>query len=237
MSVSKIYAALGAFGVAASLLAGTATAAPVSIDGTLGAEWTGATVKSVLFNAAAPMSNFGAPTNENHVTAYDVYTRGDSDYFYVGLTTTSPAYAGGLDFANLYFSTTLSGSNVGFEVLNQNAFVPGVPGSYPYTPGSADIHYALTPGSLGTPAVIEFAAPWEVFTSNSLGLSPAPTVPATAVQLRLSQSFGYSVAGGATYGADRLGQVNLPVPEPATMALAGLGMLATWGLNRTRRSS
>lgn len=233
MMVTNLKSLLGAMSVGAALAAGTASAAPVSIDGTLGAEWTGANVVNVLYNSAAPVSNFGTPTNETNEVAYDIYTRGDSDYFYVGLTTAGP-YAGGLNFANLYFSTTLTGSNVGFEVLNQNAFVPGVPGSVSYTPGANDIHYAMTPGSASTPSVIEFAAPWEVFTSNSLGLSPAPAVPASAVQLRLSQSFGYSVAGGATYGAERLGQVNVPVPEPATVALAGLGMVGAWAFGRTR---
>lgn len=232
MMVTNLKSLLGALSVGAALAAGTASAAPVSVDGTLGAEWTGANVVNVLYNSAAPVSNFGAPTNETNEVAYDIYTRGDSDYFYVGLTTAGP-YAGGLNFANLYFSTTLTGSNVGFEVLNQNAFVPGVPGSVSYTPGANDIHYAMTPGSASTPSVIEFAAPWEVFTSNSLGLSPAPAVPASTVQLRLSQSFGYSVAGGATYGAERLGQVN--VPEPATVALAGLGMVGAFALSRKRQ--
>jgi hypothetical protein len=236
MSVSKFWAALGVCGVAATLLAGSANAAPVSINGTLGAEWAGATVKSVLYNPAAPTSNFGAPTNEANVTAYDIYTRGDSNYFYVGLTTTGNTYAGGLDFANLYFSTTLTGSNVGFELTNQNAFVPGVPGNYPYTPGSNDIHYAVTPGTPSTPGVIEFAAPWAVFTSNSLGLSPAPAVPTTAVQLRLSQAFGYSVAGGASYGSDRLGQVAV-VPEPATISLAAAGVVGALAASRKRRAS
>ncbi|WP_428306957.1 PEP-CTERM sorting domain-containing protein [Lacipirellula sp.] len=236
MSVSKFWAALGACGVAATMLVGSANAAPVSVDGTLGAEWAGATVKSVLYNPSAPLGNFGTPTNENATTAYDIYTRGDNSYFYVGITTTGNTYTGGLDFANLYFSTTLTGSNIGFEVTNQNAFVPGVPGNYPYTPGSADIHYSVTPGTPSTPGVLEFAAPWAVFTSNSLGLSPAPAVPTTAVQLRLSQSFGYSVAGGASYGSDRLGQVAV-VPEPATIGLAAAGIMGALVATRKRRAS
>ena len=135
MSVSKFYAALSAFGVAASMMIGTAAAAPVSIDGALGAEWAGATVKSVLYNPLAPIGNFGTPTNENHVTAYDIYTRGDNDYFYVGLTTTGNTYVGALDFANLYFSTTLTG------VLNTSANTLTV--AIPPT-GTAITHFETT---------------------------------------------------------------------------------------------
>jgi len=42
------------------------------------------------------------------------------------------------------------------------------------------------------------------------------------VVLRLSQSFGYSVAGGGSYGDDRLGVVTLEasaVPGPVVVAL------------------
>jgi hypothetical protein len=211
------------------MLSANSHAAPTSIDGVIGAEWAGANVESVLYNPSAPIANFGAPTNENHVVSYDVLTRGDSDYLYVGLATTGP-YAGGFDFANLYLSTNpADGSNIGFEVTLERAFVPGVPGYYNYTSAGDDIHFDTSTG------VIELAVPWEVFTENSLGLLPAPAVPTDFVQLRLSQSFGYSVAGGsAFYGDDRLGIVGLPVPEPSAVGLVGL---AAAGLLVGRRRS
>src|SRR3954447_15520886 len=88
--------------VASIAIATAAHAALVSVDGTIGAEWTGATVKTVNYNPVAPIGNFATPTNENHATAYDIYTRGDANYLYVGIQTTGNTYAGGLDFANLY---------------------------------------------------------------------------------------------------------------------------------------
>jgi len=215
------------------LLAAAAYAAPVGIDGTIGGEWAGYTPVSVTYNSGAPMHNFGAPTSETNGVSYDIYTRGDSDYVYVGLITTGDpvSYAGANLFANLYFSTDVSmGSNIGFEVNNQQAFVPGVPGYYPYTALADDIHFATTgPGVV--PAVIEFAAPWEVFTENALGLSNSLPAPAEFVQLRLSQAFGYSVAGGTSYGDDRLGIIPV-VPEPSTLALVALGMCGVFGLRR-----
>ncbi len=203
------------------------SASPISINGEIGGEWAGATVKSVLFDSSAPIGNFGTPGNTN-ASGYDIYTRADATYFYVGLTVTQN-YVGN-NFANLYFDTDPgTGSDIGFEVTLNQAFIPGVPGYYPYTPGANDIHYAVLPG------VIEFAVPFSFFTTDPLGIGfPVAT---TAVQLRLSQAFGYSVAGGTTYGDDRLGTLDIPtaaVPEPASLALCGIGV-AGFALWRRRK--
>jgi hypothetical protein len=64
--------------------------------------------------------------------------------------------------------------------------------------------------------------------------------PGGQVILRLSQSFGYSVAGGDTYGTDRLGAFTLPggaVPEPAGWAMMIVGFLGAGGVLRTRRKA
>ena len=59
--------------------------------------------------------------------------------------------------------------------------------------------------------------------------------------LRLSQSFGYSVAGGATYGVDRLGVIVArfapSVPEPATWAMIVVGMGAIGLVTRRRQKA
>lgn len=47
--------------------------------------------------------------------------------------------------------------------------------------------------------------------------------------LRLSQSFGYSVAGGRTYGADRLGEASIAAVPVPTAAWAGFGLLGSLG--------
>lgn len=210
---------------AALLTAASASAAPLSIDGAIGAEWAGATVKTATFNAAAPTSNFGTPTGETNNVAYDIYTRTDGAYVYAAVK--SAGGTGGQDYANLYFDTNPStGSDLGFEVTNERAFIPGVPGYFPYTPASQDIHYAMTTGATTT---IEFAMPISFVTGDPLAMGfPLST---TDVQLRLSQSLGLSVIGGATMGSDRLGQV--AIPEPAGLSIAaGAGLLA---LRRARR--
>jgi hypothetical protein len=230
--------------LAVGILAGRASAAPVSVDGVIGSEWSGTTPVNVLYDPAADEGNFGTPTNKNKYGDYSIYTRGDANYLYVGLSS-GPNYVGGLDFANLYFSTNPAtvGSNLGFETGNNLAFIPGVftggpanDGHYPYTAAGADIHYALTPGVVGTsPSVIEFAVPWSVFTNNTLSI-PGLLNSTTNVRLNLSQSFGYSVAGGATdYGNTRLGIVNVPVPEPASLALACLAGVVGLVTSRRRR--
>jgi hypothetical protein len=204
----------------------------VGVDGTIGPEWAGINPVVVTHKDGADEGNFGTPSQFTDSVGYDIYVRGDATYLYVGLETTSNFDHPDLNFTNLYFGTPTLGSTIGFEVTNNDAFVPGVAGSVGYTPGTGpgQIDYAVTPGSATTPSVIEVAIPWIDFTTNALGLEALGFSPLTSeVQLRLSQSFGYSVAGGATYGDDRLGLLSVPgtVPEPASIAAWGvLGVIA-----------
>jgi hypothetical protein len=210
--------------------ASVASAAPVGVDGTIGAEW-GAATATVSFNAAAAQSNFGAPGTENHIVGYSVYTRSDANYLYVAVAANGAT--GGNDFANLYFDTdAIAGSNFGIEVNNDRFFVPSaVPG--PYTNDTLGLAtYAVTAG------VVELALDWSLLMTDPYGMGFPAVAPGGKVILRLSQSFGYSVAGGPTYGVDRLGAVFAPlaqsVPEPGSFALAGLA-LAGLGLSRRVR--
>lgn len=225
LSLWTLVAAAAVFGTAS-----IASAAAVGVDGSIGSEWSSVTPVHVLYNPSAPTGNFGAPTNENASVAYDIYVRGDANYLYVGIQTLSPV--SGLDFANLYFDTNppaADGSDLGFEVTNNRAFIPGGSGYTNYTAGADDITFSLTAGTGSTNGVLEFAVPFTFLINDPLGMGFPHATPGSYVTLRLSQSFGYSVAGGATYGADRLGRVDIPstsiVPLP-TSALSGLGLLA-----------
>lgn len=88
--------------------------------------------------------------------------------------------------------------------------------------------------------------PFTYFETNPQNIDAAnpgnPYTPTTAANpdiiLRLSQSFGYSVAGGSSFGPDRLGLIVDPigsaVPEPASMAMLGVA-LAGLAITRRRR--
>ncbi len=215
-------------GIALAALCASAAAAPVSINGALGAEWSGVSSVTVTHDDNAPDSNFGAPTNTTRWDSYTIQMRADAGYVYVGMQTVgAPALSASLLFANLYFDVdplANNGSDIGFEVTNNTWFIAGGPGGFDATP-------YLTWDNASNPGTIEVAIDRAFFTGVFQGLNMAPG----DVVLRLSQSFGYSVAGGASYGDDRLGRVSLAelgtVPEPGSLALvmaalAGVGFAA-----------
>ena len=177
--------------------------------------------------------NFGSPGTTNHMTSYDIFLAYDSGNVYGLLQNTGPrANIDGIAWANLYFDTNNAvspGSDIGFELTNNRGFLPGVPGySSPLGIQVVTINQSL-----------EFLIPASYFTGGVPGLGAFPLVaPGGTLQLRLSQSFGYSVAGGPDFGPARLGEIQIgAVPEPSTWAMmligfAGLGFMA---YRRTRK--
>ena len=205
---------------ASSALAGTAV-----VDGNIDAAY-GAPSAVVLYNPTAPESNFGTPAPVARA-GYDVYLTSDAIKVYGLVDFTSGDIVG--NFANLYFDlnpTVGDGSDLGFEIgtSSVNAFIPGKNGQPGFnkflTPSEFAI--ALVPGG-----GLEFSLLSSLFTSAIPGLAyyDGQTFENT-ITLRLSQSLSYSVAGGATYGPNRLGAISLAapaVPEPETWAMMLVG--------------
>lgn len=208
-----------------------------TVDGSLGSEWNSITPVHVAYDPNAPSGDFSGGPSSNTVS-YDIYFRADSTYVY-GLLQATPAQGGtfdpGLLFANLYFSTDIpNGSNIGFEFENNRAFVPGVSGYY----NGLDAN-GLAYNASVTNEAIEFAIPWSYLMNDPQGLGfDKIDISNPDFQFRLSQSFGYSVAGGSTFGLNRLGLVTYTPSVPdsgATVAMLGLGLIGMAGFGVCRR--
>ena len=223
------------FAVLPGLLAVSALATSAKADAVLDGMGFGLPSATVLYDPAAPTSNFGSPGPTTSGAGYNIYTRGDSTYAYVLLQQSGTGTSAGT-FANLYFgtgATAMNGSDLGFEVNNSDVFSPG--GSSTTSTVGTGISFA----TLNNGTSIEFAVPFSYFENDPQHIGFSTTSAANPdIILRLSQTFGYSVAGGATFGPDRLGLIVDPegavvsgVPEPSTWAMmlmgfCGLGFLA-----------
>jgi hypothetical protein len=216
--------------LAALMLSQQSAKAVVVLDGDLDLDY-GAAKSTVFYNPSAPMHNFGSPTNQSHSIGYSIYLLAQGGSVYGFMQASGDGSPVG-SWANVYFDidpANNNGSDLGFELSggHTNAFIPG--GSGPIA--VSGIGFAAN--GLG----LEFVIPNSFFTNSIPGLTynPGQDFPniGDKIVLRLSQSFGYSVAGGESYGADRLGAVTLSgaVPEPSTWAMmllgfAGVGFLA-----------
>ena len=226
------FTVLGA--AALAFVASASPASAITVDGNRDAGY-GAAKSTVTYDPAQASYNFGAPAPYSELANYSIYLSAGQGFVYGYLEADRVT---GFPFANLYFDldpANGNGSDLGFEITNDRAFVPGMSG---YAENLAGLTFATNVTGTG----VEFAIANSLFTSYIPGLTyyadqELPGI-GDAVTLRLSQSFGYAVAGGATYGPNRLGTINLAaVPEPATWGMMIGGMGLAGGALRNRRKA
>jgi hypothetical protein len=234
-----------AFGALAAVFAASAVHADPVVDGVLSAGEYGAPTATVAYDANAPQGNFQSPGPTANV-AYNIYQTSANGYYYA-LFQALPAQGGSIagPFVNAYYDLDPAANN-GSDVLFSINGAAGTGTAYYLSDESVSVPLpGLTSAVSQDGTIVEFSLPVSDFTGPIAGLPydagqgfpvAGAGSPAADITLRLSQSFTYSVAGGTTYGADRLGTVTLaaaPVPEPGSMSLLAGAMLL--GAPRLRR--
>lgn len=227
-----------------ALFAGGANAAPIIDGGLTPTEYAGSLITTVTRGTGVDPATQGPGSPGAFVenASYTVYYTSDASNVYVGLQ--SVGSSGGLAFANLYFDTNNAvspGSDIGFEVTNNRAFRPGVPGYSAVSLTSIGGLFASSTSATGD--VVEFKIPWAAFTSDIFGLGGALVGPGGQLQLRTIQAFNYAGATGdgidqgaiSRFGFQTAPAANAAVPEPATWAMMVLGFVGV-GFAMRRRS-
>ena len=186
---------------------------------------------TVGYDPSAAVGNFGTPGSSSDNVAYTINLTSDASD--VNLVLTPSGSVNGLDFVNLYFSTTVEhgtgGSGVGFEIGNNDTFVPGV--TSPVSTAGDGITHTESAGAW------DITIPWSYFETDPQGLGFTEiSAENDILRLNLSQSFGYSVVGGsANFGDSRLGETSFAATIPDSgSALLMLGTTAG-GLLALRR--
>ena len=227
----------------ASALALASAASATTIDGIISpGEYAGATTTTTPYSPGADttLSTFGSG-NEN--VAETIYYQADPNGLGIDIAImTDPAGAGndnadasvGDQFTNLYFGDPNQGAYIGFELGNQDAFVPATGASYNYSTSGLGIQYADTPGTTyangGKASVSEAYIPFTAYQTLESDLGLPVSAVGDTIQLRDIQAFAYAGNNGSPAGS-RFGSVTISAvsaaPEPSVWVLmiAGIGMI------------